>query len=216
MSFFLFLNMFWGSLCLYLKVKVERGCNQWGWGSRLVTGLLFSELFLMSWAWSICQNEAAALVLVANIWKLVKPNLSVWTDTAHLSGNTCFFSDPVGPTLQHFHRIRCAHWEVSNCEMCHPPPHKGSNIFWELQISQKRKKKKTTPKPLHHHSHPQRLSCNHASEKRGSGGGGVGGVGGCRGAGFCLFEDSQCCCCCCCSCWISHSSNFKDAKMNYT
>lgn len=142
LAFFLFFYMFWGSLCLYLKVKVERGCNQWGCGSCLVTGLLLSELFLMSWAWSICQNEAAALVLVANIWKLVKPNLSVWTDTAHLSGKTCFFSDLVGPTLQHFHRIRCAHWEVSNCEICHPPPHKGSNIFWELQISQKRKKKK--------------------------------------------------------------------------
>lgn len=82
--------------------------------------------------------------------------------------------------------------------------HKDSNIFRSCKFHKKN--------PKHCIHTPNGFS--RASEKCGSGAGGVGvvGVGG-GGEGGGLFE---CCECCCCSCWISHSSNFKDAKMNYT
>lgn len=52
----------------------------------------------------------------------------------------------------------------------HPFPHKDSNILGGVKFHK-------SPKPLLSHC-PKPLSCNHASEKHGSGDGGVGGVGG--------------------------------------
>lgn len=56
------------------------------------------------------------------------------------------------------------HIEKHHTEICHPFPTKAQIFLGDAKFTE-------SPKPLH--LHPQRLSCNRASEKRGSGGGGV-------------------------------------------